>query len=278
MAFWLVRNDHDHAVDHFSTTAMRRLLAESFGGALYKAFGEEFGATAESMFIDSFEIPNSASGIYWSDDLLAKFRDYKGYDLTVYLPAVWWTVGEISPKIRYDVNQFLHHLGLEVFYKEFNDWCHRHGVKSRIQTYGFTTDNIESAGRTDIPEMEITAGEKDAAEWFDTRIGPKKYVASGAHLYGKQVVSSEVYTFIHWERYRATLEELKIASDVYLKYGTTKFYNHGYSFSPEKRSSGSITGHRFCRKYQPDQCLVEALPSFGSLYCHVPISCAREIL
>lgn len=233
MAFWMTRNDHDHAVDHFSTKAMRN-YCNYFGGALKDAFGEDFGATVESMFIDSFELPNSASGIYWSDDLLEKYKKYKGYDLTPYLPAIWWEVGDISAKIRYDVNQFLHHVGLDVFYKEFVGWCDRNGVKSRIQTYGFTTDNIQSAGSTHIPEMEITAGEKDAMDWFDTRIGPKKYVASGAHIYGKDVISTEAYTFMHYERYRATLEELKIASDNYLRAGTTKFYNHGYSFTPEK--------------------------------------------
>ena len=240
MAFWMIRNDHDHAVDHFSSTAMRN-YCNHFGGVLYKAFGGEFGKAVESMFIDSFELPNSASGIYWSDDLLAKFKAYKGYDLTSYLPAIWWKVGEISPKIRYDVNEFLHHIGLEVFYKEFVGWCNRSNLKARIQTYGFTTDNIESAGRTDIPEMEITPGEKDAVEWYDTRIGPKKYVSSGAHIYGREIVSVEAYTFIHWERYRATLAEVKIASDGFLRAGATKFYNVGFSFSPEKDITPSRT-------------------------------------
>jgi hypothetical protein len=146
-------------------------------------------------------------------------------------------VGDISPKIRYDVNEFLHTTGLNAFFKTFLGWCETHHIKGRIQAYGFNTDNIQASGMTHIPEMEITAGEKDAADWFDTRIGPKKYVASGAHLYGRPVVSAEVYTFIHWERYRETLEELKIASDGYLLSGATKFYNHGFNFSPEENVS-----------------------------------------
>jgi hypothetical protein len=130
MAFWLKRNDHDHAVDHFSTKAMQN-YCNYLGGEFQKAFGQEFGKTVQSMFIDSFELPNSASGIYWSEDLLEKFKIYKGYDLTPYLPAIWWAVGEISPKIRYDVNHFLHHMGLEVFYKEFVGWCNRNNLKLR---------------------------------------------------------------------------------------------------------------------------------------------------
>ena len=159
---------------------------------------------------------------------------FKGYDLTSYLPAIWWEVGEISPKIRYDVNEFLHHQGMEAFFKTFLNWCESNGIKGRIQTYGFTTDNIEAAGITHIPETEITPGEKDQADWFDTRIGPKKYVTSGAHIYGRKVVSVEAYTFMHWERYRATMEDLKIATDGFLRTGANKFYNHGYSFLPER--------------------------------------------
>ena len=52
-------------------------------------------------------------------------------------------------------------------------------------------------------------GRKGRGGLVDTRIGPKKYVASGAHIYGRDVISTEAFTFMHWRRYRATLEELK---------------------------------------------------------------------
>jgi len=233
MSFWLKKNGISNAVDHFNKKAMQN-YCDFLGNKFYTAFGDEFGKTVDSFFADSFELPNLASGINWSIGLLEEFKKEKGYDLTFYLPAIWWSVGDISPKIRFDVNDFLHKTGLNVFFKTFLGWCETHHIQGRIQAYGFNTDNIQASGMAHIPEMEITAGEKDAADWFDTRIGPKQYVASGAHLYGRKVVSSEVYTFIHWERYRETLEELKIASDGYLLAGATKFYNHGFNFSPEK--------------------------------------------
>ena len=233
MAFWLQFTGQGNALDHFSKAAMTR-YCDHLGGRFRESFGEEFGETVESMFCDSFEVGLIHNGIYWSDDLLEEFTRYKGYELTPYLPAIWWDVGEITPKVRYDVNEFLHHVGLEAFFRTFLDWCETNGVRGRIQPYGFTTDILEGAGMTHLPEMEITAGEKDAVPWFDTRIGPKKYVASGAHLYGRDVVTVEAYTYLHWEPYRATLEELKIASDVFLRCGANKFYNHGYTCSPER--------------------------------------------
>ncbi|MBN2327930.1 MAG: hypothetical protein JXR73_12315 [Candidatus Omnitrophica bacterium] len=233
MAFWLKYTGQGNAVDHFNRSAMRR-YCEDLGSRFYNAFGDEFGNTVDSFFCDSFEVALAPNGIYWSDGLIDEFQRRKGYDLTVYLPAIWWDIGEMTPKIRYDVNEFLHQIGLEAFFLTFLDWCEAHGVQGRIQPYGFATDTIQGAGLTHIPEMEITAGEKDAVPWFDARIGPKKYVASGAHLYGRNIVSTEAYTFLHWQPYRATLEELKIASDIFLKNGANKFYNHGYTCSPER--------------------------------------------
>ncbi len=233
MAFWLKKNGWSNAVDHFDKHAMEN-YCNYLGDKFYDAFGDEFGKTVESLFVDSFELPNLSSGINWSTGLLEEFKKNKGYDLIPLLPAIWWNIGELTPKVRYDVNEFLHKTGLNVFFRTFLGWCEDHHIQGRIQAYGFNTDNIEASGMAHIPEMEITAGEKDAADWFDTRIGPKQYVSSGAHLYGRKVVSAEVYTFIHWERYRETLEELKIASDGYLLAGATKFYNHGFNFSPEK--------------------------------------------
>ncbi len=238
MAFWLKKNGTGNAVDHFNKGAMDR-YCNFLGNKYYTAFGDEFGKTVESLFADSFELANMASGINWSTGLFEEFQKSYGYDLVPCLPAIWFELGDRTAKIRYDVNEFLHKTGLNVFYKSFLGWCEAHHIKGRIQTYGFNSDNIESAGLAHIPEMEITAGEKDQADWFDTRIGPKKYVASGAHLYDRKIVSAEVYTFIHWERYRETLEELKIASDGYLLSGATKFYNHGFNFLPEQEVAPS---------------------------------------
>jgi hypothetical protein len=233
MAFWATIPEGGNAVNHIDKQAMAHYV-EYLGAKYAGALGGEFGKTIDSLFGDSFEVPVHRNGIYWSDTLPDEFAARKGYDLITRLPAIWWEVGEIAPKIRYDVNHVLHQLGMDAFFETFTTWCTANNVKSRVQPYGFVTDNLEGAGAVDLPEMEITAGEKDAVPWFDTRIGPKKYVASGAHLYGRNIVTTEAYTYLHWEPYRATLEELKISSDIFLRSGANKFYNHGFIASPER--------------------------------------------
>jgi hypothetical protein len=231
MAFW--STILDNAVNHIDKQAMTHYV-EYVGAKYAGALGDELGKTVDSLFGDSFEVPIHRNGFYWSDSMPGEFQEWKGYDLVKHLPAVWWEVGEISSRVRYDVNDVLHRMGMEAFFETFSGWCRAHGVKSRVQPYGFATDNIEGAGAADIPEMEVTAGEKDAVPWFDPRIGPREYVASGAHVYGRNIVSVEAYTFIHWQPYRATIEELKIATDMFLRSGANLFYNHGFLATPER--------------------------------------------
>ncbi|MBL7649382.1 MAG: hypothetical protein JNK74_24655 [Candidatus Hydrogenedentes bacterium] len=233
MAFWSTIPEGSNAVNHLDTEAMK-FYVETLGQHFVDALGRELGATVESLFGDSFEVPIHRNGIYWADSLPEQFKARKGQDLIPLLPALWWDAGERTGGARYAVNEMLHHQGMVAFFNTFNAWCQAHGVKSRIQPYGFVTDNLEGAGHSDIPEMEITAGEKDAVPWFDTRIGPREYVASGAHIYGRNIVSVEAYTYLHWEPYRATLEELKITSDTFLRAGANRFNNHGFIASPER--------------------------------------------
>ncbi len=227
-----------YSVDHFSKTAMQN-YCDFLGKKYFDVLGDEFGKTVEAVHCDSWELANLPNGIYWSDSLMSKFRQMKGYDLAKYLPAIWWDVADISPKIRYDVNEFIHEVGMETHFKTFIDWCDAHGVNGSTEPIGYPMDILKAAGMSHLPMNEVTPGEKDGVPWFDTRINVKKYVTSGAHIYDRNVVGVEAYTFIHWELYRATLEELKISSDGFLRTGANKFYNHGYSYSPEREPTPS---------------------------------------
>lgn len=214
-------------VDHFSKEAMTA-YCEYLGGIFHEAFGEEFGKTLETFFCDSFEIAVIPGSIHWSNAALSRFRDYKGYDLTRYLPAIWWNIGDLTPKVRYDVNDFLAWLGMDTTFKTFTDWCARHHVEAKIQPhYRFTEELIQGAGATQRPEMEVTTAR------FAVVPDPRKAIAAGGHFYGRKIISAESYTFLHVERYRTRLEELKIATDAFLRDGVTQFYNHGYLYSPE---------------------------------------------
>jgi len=215
------------SLDHFDKESIER-YCEYLGGKFYEAFGKEFGKTVDSFFCDSFEVMVLPNGIFWSDRLLDEFKRFKGYELARYLTAIWWNIGQLTPHIRYDFNEFMDYITIEWFFKTFNGWCEEHNVQARIQPYFYVEELVKGAGMTHRPECEITVPS------FAVIMNPRKSVSSGAHLYGRNIVSAEAYTFLHMERYRETLEELKIVTDGFLRDGVNQIYNHGYPYSPER--------------------------------------------
>ena len=214
-------------VDHFDKQAMRQ-YCDYLGGVFYGAFAAEFGKTLDTLFCDSYEIMVMPNTIHWSNAALEQFQSYKGYDLRRYLPAIWWNIGELTPRIRYDVNEFLSWLAIDAFLTPFVEWCNDHHTSARLQPYyRDTCELIQASGLTPRPEMEFTT------RGFAVIADPRKSVAAGAHFYGRRIVSAEAYTFIHQERYRTSLQDMKIATDAFLRDGVTQFYNHGYLYSPE---------------------------------------------
>lgn len=214
--------------DHFSERAMRR-YSEYLVEALRKGLGNRLGRVVDTFFIDSFEVVPFPNTILWSNGVLAGFRTAMGYDLTPLLPALWHDIGPETPRIRYDINRYLHDLALETVFKTLRETIAKVGVEARIQPhYRMTEEIIQGAGASPRPETEVTTAR------FEVVADPRKATAAGARFYGRKIVSAEAYTFIHQERYRTTLEEMKIATDSFLRDGVTQFYNHGYLYSPER--------------------------------------------
>lgn len=213
--------------DHLDRRAMEQCIRH-VTRAYQLAFGPALGRTVDSIFSDSFEVVPLANTLLWSSGTLDEFRRRKGYDLRRWLPALWFDAGPDTARIRYDVNEFLHQIALEFVFEPFLEACRDIGVRARMQPhYRFNEEIIQGAGLAHAPETEVTTAR------FETVADPRKATVSGARFYGREVVSAEAYTFIHRERYRATPEELKRATDAFLRDGVTRFYNHGWVYSEE---------------------------------------------
>jgi len=237
MAFWLKLTGQENqaysgpnpsmVIDHFSQSAMQN-YCNYLGGILSQTIGGEFGRTVDSFFCDSFEIMPLPNSLLWSNDLLKDFEREIGYDFTKYLPAIWFSIGHQTSRLRYDLGHFLSDMGLKTMFKTFEDYCAANKVQARIQPhYRFTEELVQGAGAIARPETEVTTTR------FEPNAYPRKSTTSGAKFYGREIVSAEAYTFIHPDRYRTSLQEMKIATDAFLRDGITQFYNHGYFASPE---------------------------------------------
>jgi hypothetical protein len=94
-------------------------------------------------------------------------------------------------------------------------------VQARVQAHGAQADVLKIYGMSDIPETE----QLYAGGTYDFL----KAAASGAHLYGKKVVSSESFVK-RGNPYLTTPEKLKTWSDELLTAGINEIIYHGYPY------------------------------------------------
>lgn len=229
-------------LNHFNKQAVDRYLnrmsdaLEAQMGSLDKSF--------RAMFCDSLEL----IGNTWSDDMLEEFEKRRGYSLKPYIPFVFsadgWsenpvrtkmsaTVLEEVNRVRYDYVITKQELFRERFLISYQEWCHRNGVKSRLQAYGVVHHPIEASMLIDIPECETWIGDHNGLKDHHGFTSINKFVASGSRLAGKKLVSCEEITNIS-QVFFASLEMIKIIGDQSNLSGVNHSVLHGYNYSPER--------------------------------------------
>jgi hypothetical protein len=205
------------------------------------AFGERtglkafYGAPLRAIFNDSLEYTPSRLG---SGDILAEFRQRRGYDLRPYLPAIYiegiddyylrdvatvyaapsFRVTDMDDRIRNDFQQTLSDLYIERFVDTTRRWSEARGLAARGQPYGLGIDVIRAMGGYTIPEVE----QQDAS---GSEVLLKMGYSAGA-LYGRNLVSAESFVWINRE-YTTVTAKLKAAVDKLFVSGINHIVAHG---------------------------------------------------
>jgi hypothetical protein len=243
-------------LNHYSKDAVKKYL-NRMSAKLSESIGP-LGEYFRAMFCDSLEL----EGANWCGDMLEEFRARRGYDLAGYLPFILFKVGHMGnpeagrygaafsgdlkeriQQVRYDFETTRTELFRERFVQTFVEWCHQHGVQSRVQAYGRGYHPLQSSMLIDIPECETWLGRSVGEGIDNSNIGLKhyrtgraytminKFVASGARLAGKKVVSCEEITNTSMV-FNASLERIKVAGDQSNLSGVTHSVLHGFNYSP----------------------------------------------
>lgn len=205
-------------IDHCSRRATDRFLRHMVQPVMTHAPG------IRALFCDSIEV----EGHNWSGVLLDEFRRRRGYDLTPYIYALWGDMGEITPHVRYDYFRTMSELTIENFFDPLTAFAHTNGALSRIQAHGTWGDILRVYAAADIPEGE-TFGDHRTLEVNTIH---RRLAASAGHIYGKNIISNETFTWLKRPRFTETLEEMKAAVDAVLLDGMNMIVNHGYAYSP----------------------------------------------
>ncbi len=206
-------------LDHYDRNAIETHL-HAVGDRMMDAFGNQ---PPYAVFSDSLE----DYGSNWTADLMEQFRTRRGYDLTPYLPALVGDAGPMTASVRHDWGRTLTDLANERFLVPLHFWAQQHHTLFRSQTYGFPPVTLSSNRFEDLPEGEGKASLSVWREFSDVR-----WAASAGHLFGKPVISSETWTWLHSPAFRATPLDMKAEADLHFLQGINQLVGHGWPYSP----------------------------------------------
>jgi hypothetical protein len=205
-----------YVLNHLDKPSVENYL-KATGDRLFQAFDKT--TIPYSVFCDSLEVYNQD----WTDDFLAEFQKRRGYDLKPYLPALVMDIGPKTADIRYDWGRTITELFNERFMVPVEAWAKAHGTKFRVQAYGIPPAAVSSNEWADIADGE-------GAQWQIVRAA--RWASSANHIYGRNVTSSETWTWLHSPVFRATPLDLKAEADIHFLQGINQLIGHGWAYTP----------------------------------------------
>ena len=207
-------------VNHYDQGALDRYLSQVIEPMLAASDG-----TIENLGCDSLEVYRAN----WTGDLPTVFRQRKGYDLVDHLPELFDEHSEAGRMVRFDFWQILAELTEERFTKPLGAWCEKHHLKLEMEPYGTPPNPMTATQYIQTPTGEHY-------EWKGFSV--QKYVASSAHQAGRNIVSSEAWTWAGLpNRLADSLSDLKLVTDMTFLSGSNDLMAVDFPYSP--RSAGS---------------------------------------
>jgi hypothetical protein len=219
-------------LDHFSASALDQYLKP-----YDQAFGTQIGVRA--FYNDSYEV----YGADWTPSLFDIFKQKRGYDLRLYIREFLSNdSSDHVARIKSDYRETLADMLLENFTKPWTAWAHRHHGITKNQAHGSPGNLLDLYAAVDIPEAEtfgssyfpIPGLRRDSADIRNVDPDPimLKFASSAAHVSGKNLVSSETFTWLT-EHFKTSWAQCKPEVEQAFLAGINHVFYHGTTYSPE---------------------------------------------
>jgi hypothetical protein len=203
-------------LDHFSHTAVESYLGK-VADKLIGAFGND---PPDSVFSDSLEV----FGADWTPKFPEEFRTLRGYSILPYLPDLFTPHPDAQAlAVRHDWGLTLTQLIDKNYLTQINDWANDHHTLFRSQTYGYPAVSMSSNSLVDLPEGE-------GPQW--RQFSFMRWESSAGHIYGRPIISSETFTWLHSPAFRATPLDMQEEANRFFLEGSNQIYCHGWPYSP----------------------------------------------
>jgi len=189
--------------------------------------------------VDSYEV-----GVQnWTDDFPQQFKNYRGYDLTSYIPAMTGRIvgsTEMSDRFLYDIRKTCADSIADNYFGAFAEMCKEHGLISYTEPYGGPNDEIQAGSRVDVPMGEFWIRSMWATE--DAR--RIKMASSVAHVNrnANQIVGAESYTGKNkYSRWMECPYMIKAIGDWMYTLGLNQFIFHRFALQPHPTAVPGMT-------------------------------------
>ena len=204
-----------NVVDHFSATAVKKYLSR-----FDTAFAGHDLSGLRYFFNDSYEVDDAQGQSNWTPDFFDAFQRLRGYDLRLYLPALFGKdTKDRNDRVLCDYRETISDLLLQQFTQTWGDWAHAKASGIRNQAHGSPANILDLYAASDVPETE------------GTDILRYKFGTSAAHVTGKPLASAETVTWLN-EHFLSSLSDIKKAEDGYFLGGVNHVFYHGTAYSP----------------------------------------------
>lgn len=180
-------------VDKFSAQDVRDYFHGYFD-PIHQALGDLAGISLRYMTMDSWE----AGMQTWTDDMIAEFKQRRGYDPTPYLPVLTGHVVEsadVSDRFLWDFRRTMADLYAEKYYGTMESELRKVNMGGYAEASGVALeipeDTLLNKSYIDVPMAEfwVRALHPESMYYVDVR-----GAASAAHVYGKPIVATESFT------------------------------------------------------------------------------------
>ncbi len=170
--------------------------------------------------IDSYEM----GGQNWTDGLDSLFKKEYGYNLLSFMPLYAGKFVEsatASDAVLSDLRNLVSNLMTNNYFGYFQELCHKDGLKTYIENYGFgPLNDLDVGSKADTPMGEF---------WMNREIDQVASPISSAHIYGKKVISAESFTTTPQINWKGNPAMAKLTGDKAWALGINEFMFHRFA-------------------------------------------------
>lgn len=186
--------------------------------------------------IDSYEM----GGQNWTEGFDSIFQSRKGYDMKQFLPLFagrFIDNASTTEALLWDLRNVSSDLITENYYGHFTELCHRDGLKSYIENYGFgPLNDLDIGGKADITMDEF---------WMKKPMFEISSAVSASHIYGKEITSAESFTSMPHINWKGNPAMAKLTGDQAWAAGINEFMFHRFAHQANPNVKPGMTMNRW---------------------------------